>query len=288
MKNLSLFAIALTLLCVFSNNLFAQDITAKNIATIKAAYDALNRKDWAGFAALCAPNYTEVNVGPAPAVGVEAAIGVYKQFQAAFPDFRVNINEIAPVSPTRFLLRVTITGTNTGPFMMLPPTGKSIKFDDADVVEMDKNGKAVSHAITNMGEPLRQIGYGSMNNPNTHAVMAIYEKFGQGDVPGILTGCADNVVFDIQDRIFDTKGRMFKGKAEVGGFFKELSEKMKYSKFQPVRFVADGDDVFVRLEVAFEHLPSGDQYTSAYTHHFKVTNGKVSFFRGGDDFPVKN
>ena len=287
MKKLTFLLLACVALLISLNAAFAQDITAKNIATIKAAYDALNRKDWAGFAALCAPNYTEVNVGPAPAVGVEAAIGVYKQFQAAFPDFRVNINEIASVSPTRFLLRVTITGTNTGSFMMLPATGKSIKYDDADVIEMDKTGKAISHAITNMGEPLRQIGYGSMNNPNTHAVIAIYEKFGQGDVAGILASCTDNVVFDIQDQIFDTKGRMFKGKAEVGKFFGELASKVKYSKFQPVRFVADGDDVFVRLEVAFDHLPSGDQYTSAYTHHFKVTNGKVIFFRGVDDFPVK-
>jgi len=289
MKNLKVLLLACVALLIstFSNSAFAQDMTAKNIATIKAAYDALNRKDWAGFAALCAPNYTEVNVGPAPAVGIEAAIGVYKEFHTAFPDFMVKINEIAPVSPTRFLLRVTVTGTNTGPFMMLPPTGKSIKYDDADVIEMDKTGKAISHTITHLGEPLRQIGYGSMTNPNTHAVIAIYEKFGQGDVAGILAGCNDEVVFDIQDRIFDTQGRMFKGKAEVGGFFKELAGKIKYSKFQPVRFVADGEDVFIKIEVAFEQLSTGNMYTSVYTHHFKVTNGKVTFFRGLDDFPVK-
>lgn len=287
MKKHSFLTLALALLCAYSNSIIAQDMTAKHKAAIQNAYDALNRKDWAAFALTCAPEFTDLNVGPAPAVGVEAAIGLYKQFQTAFPDFTIKINEIVPAGPARYLLRVTVTGTNTGPFMMLPPTGKSMKFDDVDIVVLDKNSKAISHTITHMGEPLRQIGYGSMNNPNTHAVIAIYEKFGQGDVAGILAGCTDDVVFDIQDRIFDTKGRMFKGKAEVGGFFKELSEKMKYSKFQPVRFVADGDDVFVRLEVAFEHLPSGDQYTSAYTHHFKVANGKVSFFRGGDDFPVK-
>lgn len=286
MKNLSFFAIALTLLCTFSNTGFTQDMTSKHKAAIQAAYDALNRKDWEAFAAMCAPGYIDLNVGPAPAVGVEAAIGLYKQFQTAFPDFMIKINEIVPAGPARYLLRVTVSGTNTGPFMMLPATGKSMKFDDVDVVELDKNSKAISHAITNTGEPLRQIGYGSMMNPNTQAVIAIYEKFGQGDVPGILANCADKVIFDIQDRVFDTHGRMFKGKAEVGKFFGELAGKIKYSKFLPVRFVADGDDVFVLIEIEAKNLATGGNYTSLYTHHFKVTNGKVTYFRGIDDFPV--
>ncbi|MBK9018104.1 MAG: nuclear transport factor 2 family protein [Saprospiraceae bacterium] len=236
---------------------------------------------------MCAENYTDLNVGPAPTKGIQASIDLYKQFETAFPDFKITINEIAPVSSTRFLLRVTVTGTNTGSFMGMPPTGKPMKFDDSDVVELNAEGKAVSHAITNTGEPLRQIGYGSFNNPNTGLVMTVYEKFGKGDIEGVLAMCDDKVAFDIQDRMFDSKARMFNGKAEVGNFFKELAAKAKYSKFQPTRFVADGEDVFALIDAEYAHTPSGKNYATTYTHHFKVANGKVTFFRGVDDYQVQ-
>lgn len=286
MKQIKFFTLVLAFLGSFTPIATAQDMAKKNADALRAAYDALNRRDWAGFAAMCDPNFTDVNVGPAPAVGINAALDLYKQFQTAFPDFKITIHEIVPASPTRFLLRVTLTGTNTGPFMGLPPTGKSMKFDDMDIVELNASGKAISHTITNPGEALVQIGYGSVLNPSTQAVMAIYEKFGKGDVPGILAASADEVLFDIQDRMFDSKPRQFKGKAEVGKFFQELGSKFQYSKFQPTRFVADGEDVFVLIDVEYKHLATGKTYTSTYTHHFKIVNGKVTFFRGLDDFQM--
>lgn len=284
MKNTSFFTMMLAVFCL--QTAFAQDVTSKNMASIRKAYDALNRRDWATFADQCAPEYTDVNVGPAPAVGIDAALELYKQFAMGFPDFKIQINEIAAINPTRYLLRVTVTGTNTGAFGMLPATGKSIHFDDSDVVEFNNNGKCISHSITNAGEPLRQIGYGSMLNPNTGAVIALYEKFGKGDVPGILAMCSDDVVFNIEDRVFDDHSRMFKGKAQVGQFFQELGSKFQYSKFQPVRFIADGDDVVILVDVEYKHIPSGKIYTSSYTHRFKLKNGQVVLFRGIDDFQM--
>ncbi|MBL7781308.1 MAG: nuclear transport factor 2 family protein [Saprospiraceae bacterium] len=284
MKNTPFFSMLLALFCLQTS--FSQDVNSKNIATIRKAYDALNRRDWATFAAQCTPGYTDTNVGPSPAVGIDAALDLYKQFASGFPDFNIQINEIAAISPNRYLIRVSISGTNTGTFGMLPATGKSIRFDDSDVVEFDNNGKCISHSITNTGEPLRQIGYGSMLNPNTGTVIALYEKFGKGDVPGILAMCSDDVVFNIEDRVFDDHARFFKGKAQVGQFFQELGGKFQYSKFQPVRFIADGDDVVILVDVEYKHIPTGKMYTSSYTHRFKLKNGQVVFFRGIDDFQM--
>jgi ketosteroid isomerase-like protein/predicted ester cyclase len=286
MKNVSIFVLTLFCLCGMIQIAAAQDNTARDKANIQKAYDALNRRDWATFESLCTPNFTDQNVGPAPVVGIKAAVDLYKQFQAGFPDFNIKINEIASAGNGRYLLRVTITGTNTGSFMMLPPTGKPMKFNDADLVELNAEGKCFSHTITNGGEPLRQIGYGSILNPSTQTVMAVYEKFGKGDVAGILAMSTDDVWFDIQDRMFDAKARTFKGKAGVGQFFQELGSKFQYTKFQPTRFVADGDDVFALIDAEYKHLPSGKTYASTYTHHFKVVNGKVTFFRGLDDFQM--
>ena len=116
--------------------------------------------------------------------------------------------------------------------------------------------------------------------------MAAYGFFGKGDIQGILSICAENVVFDLQDRMFDSQARLFQGKAGVGQFFQELGAKFRYSKFQPLRFVADGEDVFILVEAEYTLVSTGKKYSSTYTHHFKVVNGKITFFRGVDDFQV--
>lgn len=263
----------------------AQDNTARDMANIKAAYQHLNQRNWEAFAALCdADNFVEANVGPMPVKGVWNAIELYKQFAMGFPDFRLDIKEIAPAGNGRYLLRVNITGTHTGTFNGIPPTGKPIQWEDADAVNLLPNGKTVRHEATNPHLALVQIGYGSMLNPTTQTVMQVYELFGKGDVPGILAMCQDDVVFDIQDHIFDSKQRLYNGKTGVKTFFTELGAAFAYSKFQPVRFVADGEDVFVTLDVAFTHLPTGKKYASMYTHQFRVVNGKVAMFKGLDGF----
>lgn len=171
--------------------------------------------------------------------------------------------------------------------MGLPATGKPIKFEDADVVELNADGKCISHQITNVGEPLRQIGYGSLNNPNTNGVLNDgYGNFAKKDMKAFLASCSDDVVFEIQDRKFDSKPRFFRGKTEVGKFFEELDTKFQYTKFQPVRFVADGDDVFVLIDAEYKLLSTGQTFASTYTHHFVVKNGKIAYFRGVDDFQL--
>lgn len=285
MKTIKLFTLVLFLATL--QNAFGQDMSAKTKANIQAAYDALNHHDWAAFKALCTDNYTDINVGPQPVTGVDACIEQYKVFFTAFPDFKIQVRDISPATAANtWYVHVTVSGTNTGPFMMLPPTGKPVKFDDSDIVVINKDGKCISHQITNVGEALRQIGYGSLNNPNTGVIMATYEKFGKGDVPGILAMCDDNVVFEIQDHMFDSKARWFKGKAGVGEFFQEIDGKFRYSKFQPTRFVADGDDVFILVDAEYTLVATGKVYSSTYTHHFQVKNGKITYFRGVDDFQM--
>ena len=281
MKLIPIFAIFLLVAC----NQGGDPNEARDITNIKAAYDALNQRNWDAFAALCAGNFVEVNAGPAPTKGAQNAIEVYKQFFAGFPDFKVSINEIAPAGNNRYLLRTTVTGTNTGEFMGIQPTGKAIKFDDADLLELNAEGKAISHAITNVGEPLRQIGYGSMMNPAVQVIMAGYDKLGKGDIPGLLELHDDNVVFDIEEQAFDPKARTFTGKEGIAEFFKELGSKFKYTKFQPTRFLADGDDVFVLIDAEYEDLASKKNYASTLMHHFKVVNGKVTYALALSDFP---
>lgn len=283
MKNSILLFFAL--FCAVSLHAQQADLTMAK-ANMDKAYDALNRRDFATFIQLCDPGFTEYSAGPAPIKTPEAAVEAYKMFFTAFPDLKIQIVDIAAGANGRYYLRVNLSGTNTGPFGMMPPTGKSVNLTDVDIVEVNAAGKAVSHWSANSNGVLNAIGYGSLTNPSTQAVMAAYGFFGKGDVQGILSMCAENVVFDLQDRMFDSHARLFNGKAGVGQFFQEISAKFQYSKFQPVRFVADGEDVFILVEAEYTLVSTGKKYSSTYTHHFRIVDGKIAFFRGVDDFQM--
>jgi len=257
---------------------------AANEANLRKAYEALSKRDYTTFASLCAEEFTELGLAPQPIKGVQASIDQYKVFLDAFPDLKFDITDIASAGKNKYFIKVHLTGTNTGSFMMLPPTSKKIDAWDMDIVELNEAGKCISHWSANPNASLIQIGYGSITNPSTGIVMAAYEAFGKADIQAVLALCTDDVVFDLNDRTLDSKERIYKGKEEVGKFFTELNSKLTYSKFQPVRFLADGDDVSIDVNVEYINKSNGKKYSSTYSHRFHVVNGKINMFRGLEDF----
>lgn len=256
-------------------------------ANIRKAYAAIMQKDFTAFAALCSADYTELALSPEPIKGIEASIAQYKVFLDAFPDTKFEIQSIVPAGPNRYFLQIHLTGTNTGNFMNFPATNKKIDVQDMDIITLNAEGKCNSHWSANPNASLSQIGYGFLNNPNTMLVTAAYEAFGKGDIPGLLALCNDDITFEIHDRTFDSKIRTFKGKEEVSKFFTELNGKIKYSKFQPSRFLADGDDVFIKVDVNYTNASNKKNYSDSYAHQFKATNGKLSYFKGMDGMAVE-
>jgi len=259
-----------------ATNGIAQDVKAN----IRAAYDALNRRDYAAFTKLCAPDFTEYAAGSEPVKSPEAAIETYKVYFNAFPDLRFTIDEITKGDDARYFVKVNITGTNDQPFWMLPATHKNVNVNDLDIIEVNSKGLAVSHWSANPYALLRAIGYGSLENPATAVIMEVYNKFGSGDIAGVLEMTDDDAVFNVHDPDLYDDAMMFKGKTEIARFFADLGNKIQYTKFQPWRFVADGDDVFALVSAEYKHPVSGKMIATNYTHHFKVTNGRISYFKG--------
>jgi steroid delta-isomerase-like uncharacterized protein len=150
-------------LAAFNSQLMGGDPNAKIEMTkqnIRSAYDALNRHDWNAFAALCdADKYTDINVAPEPMVGVKQALEGYKQFFDAFSNMKIAVTEIGVISPTRYLVKVTLSGKHTDNFMGVPATGKMMNYDDCDIVEVNAQGKIILHQpLKGGGEVFRQIG----------------------------------------------------------------------------------------------------------------------------------
>jgi predicted ester cyclase len=86
-----------------------------------------------------------------PATATSAA------FYAGFPDLSHTIDEVIDASP-RVITRFTLRGTNTGPFMGIPPTGRAITVS-ATVILTVEDGKVTHlHGIFDQLGLLRQIG----------------------------------------------------------------------------------------------------------------------------------
>jgi ketosteroid isomerase-like protein len=286
MKNLNYFLLLFVSVCIAFIACNAGNKHEAEEATIRKAYEALSKKDFAAFAGLCSEDYTELSLSPSPIKGVQNAIKQYKVFFDAIPDFKAEISDIAAAGKNKFFIKVHLTGTNTASFMNLPATSKHFDLWNMDIVELNDAGKAISHWIANPNAVLSAIGYGSVTNPSTGLVMAAYEAFGKKDIQGILNLCNDDIVFEIHDAILNPNEiKTYKGKQEVAKFFEELGSKITYTKFQPTRFLADGDDVAIFVSTEFKQNSSGKNYNANYCHHFKTSNGKISYFKGVLDTP---
>ncbi|HZV67997.1 MAG TPA: ester cyclase [Saprospiraceae bacterium] len=182
MKSFKLFALTGMIFMVALTCVKAQDVKA----SIRAAYDNLNKRDYAAFTKLVTPDFVEYAAGPEPVKSPQAATEAYKMFFTAFPDLKFQIEDITPGMDGRYYIKTKITGTNTGSFGMLPPTGKKISVSDVDIIEINAQGLATSHWSANPNGILSAVGYGSITNPATSVVMKGYELFGTNDIQAFL------------------------------------------------------------------------------------------------------
>jgi steroid delta-isomerase-like uncharacterized protein len=75
----------------------------------------------------------------------------------AFPDLVVSINQMI-ASGDEVWVHMTMKGTQYGPFMDIPPTGRKVEISGIDRVRV-RNGKAVEHwGVTDNLALLQQLG----------------------------------------------------------------------------------------------------------------------------------
>ena len=83
------------------------------------------------------------NFGPDHPAGAEGVRAVIASLRRAFPDFHLEIEDIAVAGDTVWA-RMTATGTQAGPFMGHPPTGRTMRADVFDVIRV-VDGRMVEH-----------------------------------------------------------------------------------------------------------------------------------------------
>ena len=106
--------------------------------------DGFNRGDLAVCDELIADDMAEhQDFGPGHARGAGGVKAVIASLRRAFPDFHLAI-EATAVDGGTVWLRMTGTGTNHGPFMGNPPTGRPMRVHVFDVLRVE-DGRIVEH-----------------------------------------------------------------------------------------------------------------------------------------------
>ncbi len=119
---------------------------AANKAACQRFYDmAFNQGDLATVDSLVAPDVVEhMQMPPGyPSETVAALKKLIADWHAAFPDLK--FTDIQMVGEgDKVAIYSVMTGTNTGSFMGMKPTGKAVRVEGFDLVRIE-NGKTVEH-----------------------------------------------------------------------------------------------------------------------------------------------
>lgn len=100
--------------------------------------DAWNARDAAAIMAAFAPGGTYAD--PSTPVIAGDAIGAYAtRLWGAFPDLSFEVVSLAEAGPGRAVAEWVMRGTNTAPFMGLPPTGRAIVLPGVDVFDVGED-----------------------------------------------------------------------------------------------------------------------------------------------------
>jgi predicted ester cyclase len=95
-----------------------------NADTLRRVFSLMDEQDDRSIRQLLAPGFSAVMSGGPPMSADEWA-GMGEMMYAAFPDGKHTIDETLEIDD-RVVLRGRFTGTHSGEFMGMPPTGKKI------------------------------------------------------------------------------------------------------------------------------------------------------------------
>jgi predicted ester cyclase len=133
-----------------------------SIEESKAVYrrfveDVINQGKLDVVGELFSPDYLDHSAPPGAPSGLEGVKAVQSLFRTGFPDVHFTIENLVGEGD-KVATRVTGSGTNTGPFMGRPPTGKRATWESMGVFRV-ANGKIVEHwGAPDLFSLLQQLG----------------------------------------------------------------------------------------------------------------------------------
>jgi steroid delta-isomerase-like uncharacterized protein len=113
----------------------------KNI--VRRYQEIYNSNDLEALSEIVSEDLLTPKIMPGIPAGIEGAKVAHQMMLAGFPDYQTTIDDLI-AEGDKVVARITMSGTNTGSFMGIPPTGKRILFTGMYVARID-DGKIVEH-----------------------------------------------------------------------------------------------------------------------------------------------
>jgi steroid delta-isomerase-like uncharacterized protein len=137
------------------------DQVTTNKATFRRFHEAVN----SGDAELIAKTIDEVaepdvRIGtplPIEATGAQALKQVWATLLRAYPDVHVTVEDLV-AEGDKVVCRNVVTGTHQGEYLGLPPTGRSVTYDEIFIFRFEGGRIAETWGVVDVLAQLRQLG----------------------------------------------------------------------------------------------------------------------------------
>lgn len=114
---------------------------------------------------------------------------------------------------------------------------------------------------------------------NKRVVQAIFEAFGRGDVPGVLSHLSEDVTWKAPGPEVVSYFGDRRGHAGATEFFVQLGTNVDFEYFEPGVFVAEGDRVVALGRERGQVKATGKSFDNEWALVFTFDGGKVSDFQ---------
>jgi steroid delta-isomerase-like uncharacterized protein len=118
------------------------DRVQRNREVIHRFYRAVNAKQRDEFYEIVHPDFVNHGGASGDIVGPKALVDSLDPFYAAMPDWHVS-EDFVVAEGDRVASRGTISGTHSGSFMGIPPTGKKLSWSGIIIYRLDDDGKVI-------------------------------------------------------------------------------------------------------------------------------------------------
>jgi predicted ester cyclase len=115
----------------------------ENKKIVRSYQEIYNSNDLDSLIEVVSEDLLTPKIMPGIPTGIEGAKAAHRIMLAGFPDYQTIIDDLF-AEGDKVAARITMSGTNTGSFMGIPPTGKHVSFTGIYIARI-ANGKIVEH-----------------------------------------------------------------------------------------------------------------------------------------------
>ena len=118
---------------------------------------------------------------------------------------------------------------------------------------------------------------------NKALVQRGYALFQAGDIEHLVELFTDDIVWAAIDSEYVPYAGIYNGKDGVVEFFTKLGQSIEIERFEPLTFIAEGDQVAVEGTSASTVRSTGSHVANRWMHVFTMRDGKICRLTQYDD-----